>query len=71
MNTSIKEKQPKYSKVGKQIKKKLIDKNMTARELADQLGTSPQYLNLIIQGKRSGKKYLEEISRILEINIAA
>ena len=34
-----------YSKLGKQIKKKLIDNNMTAAQLADALGTTPQYLN--------------------------
>ena len=71
MNTSIKRKRPKYSKLGKQIKKRLIDKNMTARELADQVGTSPQYLNKIIHGVRPGNKYLAEIGRILEIDLAA
>lgn len=59
-----------YSKLGKLIKKKLIDNNMTAAELAHALGTSPQYLNLIIHGERSGEKYLEEIKRILKINAA-
>ena len=53
------------------MKKGLIDKNMTARELADQVGTSPQYLNKIIHGVRPGNKYLAEISRILEIDLAA
>ena len=71
INTSIKEKKPKYSKVGTKIKKGLIDKIMTARELADQVGTSPQYLNKIIHGVRPGNKYLAEISRILEIDLAA
>ena len=28
-----------YSTIGKQIKKQLIDKNMTAKQLADQIGT--------------------------------
>ena len=71
INTSIKEKKPKYSKVGKKINKGLIDKTMTARELADQVGTSPQYLNKIIHGVRPGNKYLAEIGRILEIDLAA
>lgn len=30
-----------YSKLGKQIKKKLIDNDMTAAQLADALGTTP------------------------------
>ncbi|MBO5523844.1 MAG: helix-turn-helix transcriptional regulator [Roseburia sp.] len=42
---------------------------MTASELADTLGMKPQYLNMIIHGERTGKKYMSEISRILEIEI--
>lgn len=61
----------KYSKIGKKIKKRLIDKDMTAKELADALNISPQYLNKILHGERSGKKYLQAISLILELDIAA
>lgn len=61
MNTSIKRKRPKYSKLGKQIKKRLIDKRMTACDLAEMLGISPQYLNKIIHGERSGEKYAERM----------
>ena len=50
-------------------KKKLIDNNMTAAQLADALGTTPQYLNKILHGDRSGEKYIEKIREIL--NIAA
>lgn len=56
-----------YSSYGKEIKKKLIDRNMTARQLADMLGTTPQYLNRIFHGERSGKKYREAIRKILDI----
>lgn len=63
-------KKQKYSKLGKAIKKKLIDKNMSARELAEALGTTPQYLNKILHGERSGKKYLQAIRDILEIDAA-
>ena len=59
----------KYSTIGKQIKKKLIDKNMTAKQLADQIGTSPQYLNKIIHGERSGEKYIDAIKQILGIAV--
>ena len=58
-----------YSKLGKQIKKKLIDNDMTAAQLADALGTTPQYLNKILHGERSGEKYIEKIKQLL--NIAA
>lgn len=37
-----------YTKLGKQIKKKLIDKNMTAKQLADALGTTPHQFLLFI-----------------------
>ena len=70
MKTNTKRKRPKYSKLGKQIKKKLIDKRMTACELAEMLGISPQYLNLI-HGERSGEKYAERIREILDIDVAA
>ena len=56
-----------YTKFGKLIKKKLIDRNMTATQLADTLGTTPQYLNKILHGERSGEKYIQAISEILNI----
>ena len=59
----------KYSTIGKQIKKQLIDKNMTAKQLADQIGTSPQYLNKIIHGERSGEKDIDAIKQILGIAV--
>ena len=59
----------KYSTIGKQIKKQLIDKNMTAKQLADQIGTSPQYLNKIIHGERSGEKYIDAMKQILGIAV--
>lgn len=56
-----------YSDTGKQIKKALIDKGLTAKQLAHMVGTRPQYLNKIIHGERSGTKYMDEIRRILDI----
>lgn len=56
-----------YSAFGKQVKKRLIDKNMTAKQLADALGTTPQYLNKILHGERSGEKYIEAIKIILDM----
>lgn len=57
-----------YTKVGKCIKKKLIDRNMTATQLACALGTTPQYLNKILHGERSGEKYIDEIFQILNMD---
>jgi len=42
---------------------------MTASELADELGTTPQYLNKIIHGERAAGKYEDGIQRILEMNV--
>lgn len=40
---------------------------MTAKQLADAIGTTPQYLNKIIHGERTGDKYLDAIKSILDI----
>lgn len=54
---------------GKQIKKKLIDKNMTQRELAAKLGMQYKYLNYIIQGDKTGTKYEPAICKLLGIEL--
>lgn len=56
---------------GKEVRKRLIDKDMTQVELAALLGCSKQYLHRILAGERSGRKYIEAIARILDIEVAA
>lgn len=56
---------------GKKVRKRLIDRNMTQKELADLIGCRKQYLRRILTGERSGRKYLDEIARILDIETAA
>lgn len=56
---------------GKKVRKRLIDKDMTQVELAVLLGCSKQYIHKILVGERSGKKYIEAIARILDIEAAA
>ena len=63
-------KQPRLTPYGRKVRKKLIDKNMTQVELAALLGCNKQYIHIILTGERSGKKYKEEISRILGIEAA-
>ncbi len=58
-----------YSEIGRLIKRRLIDKDMTATELAMAIGVKPQYLNSILHGQRSGKKYLAQIGEVLDIEI--
>lgn len=52
---------------GKTVKKRLIDMDMTQAELAKELGVGRQYMNRILSGDRSGKKYKAEIARILKL----
>lgn len=52
---------------GKEVKHKLIEMNMTQVELAEQVGTSKQYLGKILFGERAGTMYLEKIDQILQI----
>lgn len=54
--------------LGKEIKKKLIDKGMTQVQLADRLGIGKQYLTKIMNGSRSGAKYVDDICSMLNIN---
>jgi len=64
-------KQRELTPFGREVKKKLIDKNMTQVELAELIGCKKQYLFKILTGERSGKKYIEAIASILEITTAA
>ncbi len=47
--------------MGKEIKRRLVELEMSQEELATSVGCSPQYINHIIYGERSGEKYLEQI----------
>lgn len=51
------------------VKKQLVERGMTQVELAEIMGTSNKYINLIIYGERSGKKYIHHIAEILEIDL--
>ena len=52
---------------GKEVKHKLIELNMTQVELAEQVGTSKQYLGKILFGERAGTMYLEKIEQVLHV----
>ena len=53
---------------GKLVAKALVDQDMTRRQLADTIGTSPQYLSYILHGTRSGEKYLPAIITALSLD---
>ena len=63
--------QTRLTPFGLKVRKRLIDRNMTQVELAALLGCNKQYVHKILIGERSGKKYIEEISRILDIEAVA
>lgn len=50
---------------GRAVKKALVDKDMTLKELANLVGASPNYIGLIIYGERPRSKYIPAISRAL------
>ena len=67
----MKRREDRLTAFGREVKKRLIDKDMTQIELAGLIGCNKQYLYSILVGERSGKKYMDEISKILEIDIPA
>lgn len=52
---------------GIRIKKRLVEKNMTQRELAKKLDINEQYLADIIRGRRPGNMYIGRIYQELEL----
>ncbi|MDD2235367.1 MAG: helix-turn-helix transcriptional regulator [Desulfitobacteriaceae bacterium] len=56
----------KLTPFGVLVKKRLLDLEMTQVELAQAVGTSKNYLSLILYGERTGDKYLPRIIRELQ-----
>ena len=49
-------KKRKLTPFGLKIKNRLVDMNMTQKELAKMLGTSDAYLSMILYGERADRK---------------
>lgn len=64
----MKRKNGKLTPFGKLVVKALTDQDMTRTQLADMIGTSPQYLSYILYGTRSGEKYLPAIVAALALD---
>ena len=62
------EQKNKLTPQGKDIKKKLADKDMSQVELAERVGTSKSYLSRIMRGGKSGEKYLTAICIVLDLD---
>ena len=54
--------------LGRAIRLKLIERNMTQDELSAKIGCSTKYLWLIMSGERSGQKYMEALKKELGID---
>ncbi len=53
---------------GKIVVKALTDQDRTKAQLAQEIGTSPQYLSYILNGTRTGEKYIEAIVAALNLD---
>lgn len=56
---------------GRQVKIRLLEREMDARELAEQIGTSPVQISRILHGKRPGHEQIPMIARLLDIDLDA
>ena len=56
--------------IEKEIKKILIDKDMTVSDLAEELGTSKQNLNIKLKSKDMMLSYFNKILNVLGFKIA-
>ena len=55
------------TKLGKTIKKRLIDLGKTQRDLAEALGIDPRYISKIVRGKVGPGKYIGVLARELQL----
>ncbi len=58
----------KLTPFGKLVVKALADQDKTKAELAAEVGVAPQYLSYILNGTRSGDKYLTAIVAALALD---
>lgn len=59
----------KLTPFGSKVKDRLIERNMTQKDLAEKVGTSAVYLSMVLHGQRSGQKYLRSICEILDLEM--
>jgi transcriptional regulator with XRE-family HTH domain len=57
------------SHFSREVKKRLIELNMTQRELAKQIGMSEDYLTMILTDRKGGQKYKKRIAEFLQLDI--
>jgi|GEM_PF-3490116 len=52
----------------KEIKKRLIDRELTQKDVARQIGVTPQTISFVIKQKRTSRRVAEAICRLLELD---
>lgn len=57
------------SQTGIIIKQRLIETGKTQYQLAAEVGTSSNYIYLIMIGERSGKSFINKIADVLDIDL--
>lgn len=62
-------KKRKLNLLGIECKKKMIEMRLSQKALAEKVGTTDKYLDLIFHGERSGNKYIYKIANILGLDI--
>ena len=55
--------------IGILIKKRMVDLNMTKRDLAASIGANYNYITNIFYGERSGEKYMDKIAEVLNLDL--
>jgi len=58
----------KLTKFGRDVKMRLLEKNLSHSELAQEIGTSASFLSQILHGSRPGEKYVHKIAVLLELD---
>ncbi len=59
----------KLSPIGRIIKKRLIDLDMSKKTFAQLIGANYTYVTYIMYGERSGAKYMDKIARVLKLSL--
>lgn len=58
------------SEFEKEMRKALIDRDLTIKDLSKELGISQAYLYDILKGNRPGAKHKEKIAKMFNLKIA-
>lgn len=65
----VKSKKFKNSRFHKQIKKKLIDHELTQADIARALGVSPVFIYMVVTGRRKSKRVYEYLEKKLGVKV--